>query len=460
MKNSRSQKNILLINPWIYDFAAYDLWIKPLGLLYIGAALRRNGYRIQLIDCLDRNHPGMRGIEKSGDRKPDGRGNFHREIVEKPEILNWVPRHFARYGYTEDVFRNELENIEPPDAILITSVMTYWYKGVEAVIERVKSVYPDAPILLGGVYATLCESHARKMEGVAQVIAGYGEEKSVQWLDEYFGINEQYIPGDPEGDPELPWNLYPDPTAIVTLTARGCPYRCTFCATHKLNEQFSQRHPESVINEILQHTNRCNADDVVFYDDALFIRKRKHIEVILDHIIDADTGLRFHTPNGLFAKMIDRQLAEKMVAANFHTVRLSFETSNEGRRKDMSYKVSNNAFLEAMDHLETAGFPRHRVEVYTLMGLPGQTEREVYDSINFVHNAGAHVNLASFTPIPGTVDFQRSVEKYDIDPDTDPLLWNNTIYPLRNEAMDYSDYNAIRTYAKNLNSQLSVEVYG
>ena len=25
----------LLINPWIYDFAAYDLWMKPLGIFYL-----------------------------------------------------------------------------------------------------------------------------------------------------------------------------------------------------------------------------------------------------------------------------------------------------------------------------------------------------------------------------------------------------------------------------------------
>jgi hypothetical protein len=29
-------KTILLINPWIYDFAAFDFWTKPLGLLQIG----------------------------------------------------------------------------------------------------------------------------------------------------------------------------------------------------------------------------------------------------------------------------------------------------------------------------------------------------------------------------------------------------------------------------------------
>jgi hypothetical protein len=37
-------KQILLINPWIHDFAAYDFWLKPLGLLYLGGLLRQNGH--------------------------------------------------------------------------------------------------------------------------------------------------------------------------------------------------------------------------------------------------------------------------------------------------------------------------------------------------------------------------------------------------------------------------------
>lgn len=458
--NPRQSKNILLINPWIYDFAAYDLWIKPLGLMYVGAALRQNGYNIELIDCLDRNHPKMQKMEKSGDRQTDGRGNFHREIVEKPEILDWVPRYFARYGYTENVFQDELTRVNTPDAVLVTSVMTYWYKGVEAVVERVKEKFPDVPILLGGVYASLCPEHAKRRPHIDTVIEGYGEEQAVRWLDNYFGITEPFVEPDKFGNPQLPWDLYPDPTAIITLTARGCPYRCTFCATHELNNQFFQRTPESVIDEILYHTNQHNTNDVVFYDDALFIQKRKHIEVILDQIIERANHLRFHTPNGLFAKMIDQQLADKMVAANFQTIRLSFETSNEGRRRDMSYKVSNDAFLRAMDHLDAAGFPRENVEVYTMMGLPGQSEQEVYKSIDFVHEAGAHVSLASFTPIPGTVDFRRSVEQYNIDPNADPLLWNNTIYPLRNKSMTFGDFNALRQYAQERNNQLKVNVYG
>jgi hypothetical protein len=53
-------KNILLVNPWIYDFTAYDFWVRPLGLLVMGAVLRQGmGCRLRLLDCLDRHHPGL-----------------------------------------------------------------------------------------------------------------------------------------------------------------------------------------------------------------------------------------------------------------------------------------------------------------------------------------------------------------------------------------------------------------
>ena len=52
----RKSSNLLLINPWIYDFAAYDFWAKPLGFLYVAALLRKNGFSIHYIDCLCSDH--------------------------------------------------------------------------------------------------------------------------------------------------------------------------------------------------------------------------------------------------------------------------------------------------------------------------------------------------------------------------------------------------------------------
>jgi hypothetical protein len=54
--------NILLINPWIYDFAAHDLWSKPLGLLMLAGLLRAQGYNLSLLDCLDVHDSRLQAI--------------------------------------------------------------------------------------------------------------------------------------------------------------------------------------------------------------------------------------------------------------------------------------------------------------------------------------------------------------------------------------------------------------
>ena len=52
MFHVKHSPHILLINPWITDFAVYNFWIRPLGLLCIASLLRANGFRVTLIDCL------------------------------------------------------------------------------------------------------------------------------------------------------------------------------------------------------------------------------------------------------------------------------------------------------------------------------------------------------------------------------------------------------------------------
>jgi len=142
--------NILLINPWIYDFAAYDLWTEPLGLLHIASLLRENGYNVDLINCLDRYHPALLKLQNLESPKNNryGCGKFHKEVIESPRLLQDVPRRYGRYGLPLEIFRNELANTPQPDVVMVTSSMTYWYPGVFAAIAEVKRRFPDIPVVL------------------------------------------------------------------------------------------------------------------------------------------------------------------------------------------------------------------------------------------------------------------------------------------------------------------------
>ena len=161
-------QRILLINPWIDDFSAYDFWMKPLGLLYMASYLRKNGLDVQLIDCLDSAALDIfsPGEIKRPSRKQGGQGKFIKEKVTRPEALAIIPKSYHRYGLPHRVLDKMLRGTENPRLIMITSMMTYWYPGVFDVISMVKDIFPDVPVVLGGIYATLCPDHANLLERI------------------------------------------------------------------------------------------------------------------------------------------------------------------------------------------------------------------------------------------------------------------------------------------------------
>ena len=442
------QKNLLLINPWIYDFTAYDLWSKPLGLLYIASFLRKFNFDISYIDCMDKYDFGWQPKVRQF-----GKGNFYRREVEKPDILEHIPRKYCRYGIPEKAFRERLSKLPKPDAILLTSIMTYWYLGPKRVVEIIREVYPNVPIIMGGVYTTLLPEHAKKVVKPDYVITGPGEIKVLDLLNEILDvdINKDEIPTSIEDFPYPAFDLINHPDYMIIMTARGCPYDCSFCAQKKIAMPFAQRSPDSVIDELKFHYQKYRIRDFAFYDDALFINKSKHIEIILEKVIESRLPIRFHSPNGLFAKYIDERLARLMFESNFKTIRLSFETSNEKRRKDMYSKVTNDDMINAVENLEKAGYTRSKIEAYALMGLPGQDLTEIMATMIFLNNLGVQIKLASFSPIPGTLDFDRAVEAGSISQDIDPLLTNKTIFPLSDEKINYNTLKKIRTFSQVLN---------
>lgn len=450
---------ILLVNPYIYDFAAYDLWLKPLGLLYLASLLEENGCDVVLIDALDRWHPDV--LARAGRSTPHSRafgdGHYYKEQVDKPDVFSHMARKYSRYGMPPDVFRSQLETVRSGrtiDAVFVTSGMTYWYRGVHEAIAMCRETFPDADILLGGIYATLFTDFARRHSGADRVVAGEGERRILRWLSDTFELSPVRRYDHDDDFPMPAYHLYEHLDYAAMLTSRGCPYTCSFCATHEFTDRFRRRDPIRVVEEIDAYAAR-GIRNIAFYDDALFVNADRHIKVILRHVAARPYAMNFHTPNGLFAKLVDEELAECMVRAGFRTIRLSYETKNAERQKDMR-KVVDSDLVRALDHLERAGFPRCEVTVYLIMGLPFQMPAEVEASIRYVHDLGARVSLSSFTPIPGTREWNHAVESFDFPVDN-PLLTNKSMYPLRRPEFTMEDFDRLKSMAVEGNRKLAAE---
>jgi len=447
---SSGSRSILLVNPWIYDFAAYDFWNKPIGLLTIGAILEQLGYEIQLLDCLDRFDPEL---DPTTVGKSDGSGKFHREIIAKPEILQDIPRHYARYGLPKQLVEKKLAGLSRPSVILITSYMTYWYPAVREMVQLLRDFFPDAPIVLGGIYASLCPEHAQRQVQPDYLITGEGEEKAVQLVARLCngpGSKYHYQTLD-----ELPFPIYhPYPVLRSTalLTSRGCPFRCTFCASRHLVRGYRRRTPDHVFREVEWLHHRWQITNMAFFDDALLFAADAHIKPILRRFIKSGFVWNWHTPNGLQLRYIDAELAELMRSVGFSELRLSFESVVPAQQQN---KVCDAELADALQLLEKAGFARRDIGVYVLMGLAEQIPEQVRQTIDFVHGLGARVQLASYSLIPGTEEMENARRLGWWPKDQDLLLGNNSLYPLWRQKYGFALCEEIVNYARWRNSALT-----
>ena len=444
--------NVLLINPWIYDFAAHDLWSKPLGLLLLAGILREQGYRLRLLDCLDVRDPRLKEIAgiKPATRRQFGTGKFSRVEVRKPSALEHVDRSFYRFGITPEIFVDRLLEAEEPDVILVTSIMTYWYTGVREVIRLAKEHFPRVPIVLGGVYATLCQEHAQRHSGADHVLAGPGEIRLLEYLNHLTGYQAQEpFEASRENDQVWPaFDLLDHLEYVCVLTSRGCPFSCPYCASAMLYPGFFRRHPVRVVDELEHWHATYGVVDIAFYDDALLVNANNHILPLLAELRRRDLPLRLHTPNGVHVTALTARVCEMLRISGFRTVRLGLETTDPIRQQQLGGKVEPGAFSVAMKNLTRAGFSPDQIGVYLLCGLPAQDPAEVASSIRMVRDHGARPYLAEYSPIPGTPLWPKALKSSPFDLANEPLYHNNTILPCQGERFGVEELQWLKQLCK------------
>jgi radical SAM superfamily enzyme YgiQ (UPF0313 family) len=442
----RDIPRILLINPWIHDFAAYDFWAKPMGLLTIGAILRQHGLSVSYIDCLDRFHPHA---PKSDPLARYGRGSYLKTRIQKPAGLNDVPRNFSRYGIKPQWFREDLLRQARPDLVLVTSLMTYWYPGVRETIETIRSILPQIPIALGGIYARLCHEHARNHAGADHIAVEPMGKSLFSLIRKFtgFSVTPSFNMENLDVYPYPALDLQTRINYVPLLTSKGCPFNCTYCASRILEPERKLRSPEAVVEEIRYWQKTHSQLDFVLYDDAFLVDADRHAIPILEGILNSEIRARFHTPNAVHIRGINAKTARLMRKAGFTTLRLGLETAEFDNRQKIDRKVSEDDFKKAITYLKDAGFDKNQVGAYLLVGLPDQKLSSVEHSIQTVKNLGITPIPAYYTPIPHTALWPRAVAASRYDLESDPVFTNNAIIPCRKEPFLWKTVSGLKELA-------------
>ncbi|MBN1795256.1 MAG: radical SAM protein [Sedimentisphaerales bacterium] len=426
---------ILLVNPAIYDFAAFDFWLRPYGMLEIAGFLRGKA-DFELFDYLDRLHPFMADNEKfKSDRW--GRGRFFRERIKPPKPFVGIPRYFRRFGLPRKLFAVLLESAQSFDHVFIQTTMTYWYPGIAEVIEDVRKYQPDAKIILGGNYVTICPEHAKTLGADLLV---YGTDLRPLW--DYIGAEADL------NQPAL-WEIYPELKTVAIKISDGCPFSCTYCSVPKVYGGFAARSLERALAE-LELMVKLGAENIAFYDDALLYKADEVLIPFLEQVLKRNIKINFHTPNALNARFVTKDLADLMVRAGFKTFYLGFESSSIQWQKQTGSKVFSEELAQSVEYLKLAGADLNDITAYQILGHPSSDIQQLEESMRFVAELGIRGMLADFSPIPGTPDGDACSKWVDL---SEPLLHNKTAFTIIRTGFDES--NRLKDLQRKLNRQIS-----
>lgn len=184
-------------------------------------------------------------------------------------------------------------------------------------------------------------------------------------------------------------------------TSRGCFGQCVFC--NMRNTKFRFKSTERIIREI-EYALSLGYREVHFLDDN-FTANRKRAADICKTIIDKKMDFTWQPRGGLRVDTVDEEIFRLMKRAGAWTVPFGIESGNQAISDRNKKGIKLEQVSKAVSAARKAGL---RTEGYFMLGLLGETEQTVKDTIAFAKSLD--LDLAKFAvtiPLPGTPMFDE-----------------------------------------------------
>ncbi|MDD5108731.1 MAG: radical SAM protein [Candidatus Omnitrophica bacterium] len=327
-----------------------------------------------------------------------------------------------------------------PDLVGVSSISTEYFNVTRHTIALIRKCLPKAVIVLGGVIPTVMIQEAMKDKNIDYWIMGEGEQSFpsliekirsdskdltgisglAYWqgnkpvinkvefitdldaipfpdysavvgasLQDYGNIKFKYAPG-------LLARNYP---AAVTITSRGCPYRCIFCAGRTVSGQKVRfRSAENVLKEV-DSLYKQGIREVIFLDDH-FLANRGRAMKIMNGILNNYKGFSWKCVN-VTAWLLDEEILNLMYKSGCTHITVSIESGNQDVLTNIVKKpIRLDIIPEKLTLARSIGFD---VIANFVIGFPGETWEQIRDTFKYAQKLNVDmVNFHIATPLPKT----------------------------------------------------------
>lgn len=447
---------ILLINPpQTYNLGENPFVVFPLGLGYIASVLKKNKFNISILDCI-------------------GEGNNNKTFYLKDKYLLGL-------SFNEIKHRIILIN---PDIVLISCSSSVQYNIILKIAEIVKKFNNSIKVIVGGHHVSALPKEVLKNKNINYIILGEGEltiSKLINALSNNENIENINSLGYKKGKKiiingkqdlvekldSIPFparELFPfekyatskyKQSMLLTkrkvaevITSRGCPYGCTFCASHLISgKEWRKRSVKNVIQEIKILVNNYDIEEIHFVDDNIILDKERFKSLCKELI---KINIRWTVPNGINISCLDKNLIDLMKKSGCYALFMPIESGSEATLSKYIRKDINFTHIKTMvAYAYKEGF--YQVGFF-LLGFYEETREDIEKTIKFASELEideAHFSIV--TPLPGSEYYKQVenlIQNYDYHSSKNAnidtkYLTKEMIEKLRNKAYLYFELNKL-----------------
>lgn len=246
-----------------------------------------------------------------------------------------------------------------------------------------------------------------------------------------------------------------DVSYVVTI--RGCPYRCSYCASpeHWKRNKTQYRNPEDVLKELkhlkdnywnqakeFDYSQSANIEQkdkllykdnaIVYFVDDVFTIKKDRVRAILQGMIDQNLQMPFKAE--LRTDHLDPEICKLLKDAGCTRAKIGIETGSPRLLKQIQKDETREEMIAGCKMLEAAGVP---YTAYLMTGFPGETDDDLRQTISLAKEINAeYYSLSIMSPYFGTKIYKDLIAAgfpLDKQPDhyffhqSSDMMVNNTI---------------------------------
>ncbi len=349
----------------------------PLGLGYLAAVLRQQGFTVALVDCTFLSH--KQALQKIKQSKPKIVGFYSMFSMKKTtlELATLLSNDCELL-----VAGGPLPTLDPEGFLDVFDVVAVG-EGEETIVELARCVEQglDVSGVRGIVY---------KKNGCT---VSTGERKFIENLDllpfpsrDLFD-NTHY---------KAFFAKHFGYTTTPMISSRGCPFSCDFCSRPVFGQNLRMRSPENIVAEA-DEIERLGYERIWFADDC-FTLEKEQISRVCDLLVERRLHLEWECLSRV--DTMDFEVATHMKLAGCKRVFFGIESGNDRILEIMRKRVSVYQARHAVYSAKAAGL---EVGAFFIIGYPGENNKSILDTIRFATKLP--LDYLSFTlpyPIPGT----------------------------------------------------------